>query len=74
MQSDSLMVLRLELRMPAAGNDTVARRYEMRNEQVRRYLIEQGLDESRVSVVTGNPVEGQEQTGYAISSEMKIDE
>lgn len=74
MQNDSLMTLRLEQRMPAAANDTVAHLYELRNEQVRRYLVEQGLGEGRVSVATGAPVEGKERTGYAVSSELRIDE
>ena len=73
-QSDSLIVLQLELRMPAAENDTVARRYEMRNETVRRYLLEQGVAEEQLEIHTGTPVTGKEPTGYAVSSEMKIDE
>ena len=72
--SDSLIVLHLEQRMPQAGNDTVTRQYERRNEMVKRYLQEQGVDESRLVVTTGAPVSGKEPTGYAVSSEMKIDE
>lgn len=72
-QSDSLIVLHLELRMPEAANDTVAHSYEMRNEMVRRYLKEQGLSETQFVVTTGAPVSGKEPTGYAVSSEMKID-
>ena len=71
--SDSLIVLHLEQRMPEAANDTVARFYEMRNEMARRYLKEQGVDESRLVITTGEPVGKKEPTGYAVSSEMKID-
>jgi len=73
-QSDSLIVLHLEQRMPEAVGDTAARRYEMRNELVRRYLTEQGVDEHRLVVTTGDPVTGKEPTGYAVSSEIKIEE
>ncbi len=62
-QSDSLIVLLLEQRMPEAANDTARRRYEMRNELVRRYLAGQGVDESQISVTTGDPVGGKERTG-----------
>lgn len=72
-QADSLIVLHLEQRMPEATSDTTSRRYEMRNEMVRRYLKEQGVDESRFDITTGAPVSGKEPTGYAVSSEIKID-
>ena len=72
-QSDSLIVLHLEQRMPEAANDTVARFYELRNEMVRRYLLEQGVDESQINVTTGAPVGKKEPTGYAVSSEMRIE-
>lgn len=71
--SDSLITLSLEQRMPVAANDTVARWYEMRNETVRRYLMEQGVAEHQISVTTGEPVADGEKTGYAITSEMKIE-
>ena len=73
-QSDSLIVLHLEQRMPEAANDTIARHYEMRNEMVRRYLKEQGVDENRLVITTGDAVTGKEPTGYAVSSEMKFEE
>lgn len=73
-KSDSLMVLTLEQRMPAAPNDTIAHRYEFRNEIVRRYLIEQGVPEKQLNVITGEPVANGEKTGYAISSEIKLEE
>lgn len=72
--TDSLLRLRLELRMPEATNDTMTRAYERRNELVRHYLLEQGLDEARLEVTTGDPVSGKERTGYAVSSEMILDE
>ena len=73
-QSDSLIVLHLEQRMPEAANDTVARMYELRNEMVRRYMAEQGVSEEQLIVVTGDPTGKNERTGYAVSSEMKIEE
>ncbi|MBQ8704529.1 MAG: DUF748 domain-containing protein [Bacteroidales bacterium] len=73
-QSDSLIVLHLEQHMPEAANDTVAHGYEMRNAMVRRYLAEQGLSEEQYIVTTGDPVGAKEPTGYAVSSEMKIEE
>lgn len=72
-KSDSLLFLTLEQRMPAAVNDTMARGYDFRNEIVRRYLIEQGVAERQLAVSTGEPVGEGEKTGYAISSEMKIE-
>lgn len=72
--TDSLLRLRLELRMPEAANDTMAHSYERRNELVRHYLLEQGLDEAHLEVTTGDPVAGKERTGYAVSSEMILDE
>lgn len=73
-QSDSLLTLRLEQRMPEAANDTVQHLYDRRNEAVLRYLTEQGIDESRLHVTNGDPVGKKEPTGYAVSSEMKIEE
>ena len=73
-KSDSLVVITLEQRMPAPLNDTLARGYEFRNEIVRRYLKEQGVSESQINVTTGEPVAEGEQTGYAISSGMKMEE
>ena len=73
--SDSLINIILEQQMPAAENDTVARRYEMRNEMIRRYLQEQGVPASNIIITTGEALsDPKARTGYAISSEMKIDE
>ena len=71
--TDSLLVLTLEQRMPKAQNDTVARRYEILNRQVATYLQEQGLGEDRLRI-TSTTVDEDEKTGYAIGSEIKIEE
>ena len=73
-KSDTLVFFTLEQHMPAPANDTVARGYEFRNDIVRRYLIEQGVNERQISVTTGEPVTDGEKTGYAITSEIKIEE
>ena len=73
-KSDSLVIITLEQRMPAPQNDTVARGYEFRNEIVRRYLMEQGVPEGQIKVLTGEAVEEGEETGYSITSEMKMEE
>ena len=73
-KSDSLVVITLEQKMPSPRNDTVARGYEFRNEVVRRYLVEQGVSEGQIKVVTGEPVEEGEATGYSITSELKIEQ
>ena len=73
-KSDTLVHFTLEQRMPAPANDTVARGYAFRNDIVRRYLVEQGVSERQFSVTTGEPVTDGEKTGYAITSEMKLDE
>ena len=73
-KSDTLVFFTLEQHMPAPANDTVARGYEFRNDIVRRYLIEQGVNERQISVTTGEPVTDGEKTGYTITSEIKIEE
>ena len=73
-QSDSLILLTLERRMPEAPNDTVARGYDLLNMQVLRYLEEQGVPEGQVRIVNGPAPERGAKSGYAVSSEMKIDE
>lgn len=70
--ADSLLTLRLELRMPAAG-DTSSRHSEMLNRQVMQYLTDQGVDANRVTV-TSATAEPKEPTGYAISSELILKE
>lgn len=73
-QSDSLIVLVLERRMPEAPNDTVARHYDMLNLQILRYLQEQGVPEGQVRITNGEPPAAGEKSGYAVGSEMKLDE
>ena len=73
-KSDTLVHFTLEQRMPAPASDTVARGYAFRNDIVRRYLVEQGVSERQFSVTTGEPVTDGEKTGYAITSEIKIEE
>lgn len=73
-KSDSLVVITLEQRMPAPANDTLARGLEFRNEIVRRYLTEQGVNEKQIIVLTGEAVEEGEKTGYSITSEIKMEE
>ncbi len=73
-KKDSLLSVTLTLRMPEAPNDTVARGYQMRNEIVRRYLVEQGANERQIAVTTGDPAAPGERTGYTITSDIKIEE
>lgn len=72
-KSDSLVVITLEQRMPEPANDTVAHGYAIRNEIVRRYLTEQGVNERQIVIHTGEPVGEGEKTGYAITSEIKME-
>jgi uncharacterized protein involved in outer membrane biogenesis len=72
-KSDSLLMLTLVQRMPEAATDSVAQGYKFRNEIIRRYLAEQGVRPMQVSVSTGEPTAEGEQTGYAITSEMKLE-
>lgn len=73
-KSDSLVHLTLELQMPAPADDSAAHRYEFRNGIVRRYLLEQGVSERQITVTTGQPVSDGDRTGYAITSEIKLEE
>lgn len=73
--SDSLIHLQLELRMPEATSDKENRSYGRLNELVRQYLMDQGVNESQIDVTTGTPTSSnKERTGYAVSSEIIIDE
>ena len=71
--TDSLIVITLEQRMPEAASDTATRRYEMMNRQIETYMQEQGLGADRLRITTSTVANG-EKTGYAIGSEMKIEE
>ena len=73
-QSDSLIVLNLEQRMPAPDNDSAAFRYTLWNNLIQRYMQEQGVGEDQLHIVSGEPTKKKERTGYAVSSEMKIEE
>ena len=66
--SDSLIILNLELHTPDTSH---AARL---NKHVREYLKEQGVNEKRMTVVTGEtPSEG-EPTGYSVTSELKMED
>lgn len=73
-QSDSLIILTLERRMPEPANDTVARFYDMLNMQIMHYMEDQGVRDGQVRITTGEAPAKGEKNGYAVSSEMKIDE
>ena len=49
-----------------------ADRAEALNKHVRRYLVEQGMDESRLNMAVAEPLDGR--TGYTVTSQLKIDE
>jgi hypothetical protein len=71
-QSDSLLSITLIQRMPADGDSTLYRRL---NQQVHSYLIEQGLPESRFSIAPADTVVTPgAKTGYAVSSQLTIEE
>ena len=66
--SDSLIVLNLELHTPDTSHATRLNRH------VRDYLKEQGVSESKMNVRTVTaPVAG-EPTGYSVSSELKLED
>ena len=74
-KSDSLMLLILERQMPEATNDTLVRRYAMLDNQVKRYMMEQGVPESQLRITAAEPVDDPKaKTGYAISSELKLED
>ncbi len=73
-QSDSLIILTLERQMPEPANDTVARGYDMLNMQIMHYMEDQGVRDGQVRIVNGAAPAKGEKNGYAVSSEMKIDE
>ena len=70
---DSLLVITLEQRMPAPANDSVSFRYSMWNNIIQRYMQEQGVPEHQFNITSGEPTADGERTGYAISSEMKME-
>lgn len=75
-QSDPRITITLTLHMPATDDaEAAAKRNEWLNEQVARYVAEQGVPEGRIVVVTGEPLTDKKaKAGYAITSEMQIEE
>lgn len=75
-QSDPRITITLTLHMPATDDaEAAAKRNEWLNEQVVRYVAEQGVPEGRIVVVTGEPLTDKKaKAGYAITSEMQIEE
>lgn len=75
-QSDPRITITLTLHMPATDDaEAAAKRNEWLNEQVSRYVAEQGVPEGRIVVVTGEPLTDKKaKAGYAITSEMQIEE
>ena len=72
--SDSLIVLTLERQMPAT-EDSTTQHYERFDMMVSRYLEELGVDKRQLNITTGEAVtDTKGRTGYAVSSEMRIDE
>ena len=73
--SDSLFTITLTQHMPASDDENAGRYAEWLNEQVRRYIAEQGVPEGRIIVVTGEALtDPKAKAGYAITSEMKMEE
>lgn len=75
-QNDPRITITLTLHMPATDDaEAAAKRNEWLNEQVARYVAEQGVPEGRIVVVTGEPLTDKKaKAGYAITSEMQIEE
>lgn len=75
-QSDPRITITLTLHMPATDDaEAAAKRNEWLNEQVARYVAELGVPEGRIVVVTGEPLTDKKaKAGYAITSEMQIEE
>ncbi len=73
--SDSRVTITLTQQMPASDDEDAAKRAEWLNEQVRRYIAEQGVPEGRIVVVAGEPLaDPKAKAGYAITSEMNIED
>lgn len=75
-QSDPRITITLTLHMPTTDDaEAAAKRNVWLNEQVARYVAEQGVPEGRIVVVTGEPLTDKKaKAGYAITSEMQIEE
>ena len=73
--SDPKVTITLTQHMPASDDDAAGKRAEWLNEQVRRYIAEQGVPEGRIVVVTGEALmDPKAKAGYAITSEMNIED
>ena len=73
--SDPKVTITLTQHMPASEDEAAGKRAEWLNEQVRRYIAEQGVPEGRVVVVTGDALtDPKGKAGYAITSEMNIED
>lgn len=73
--SDPKVTITLTQHMPASEDEEAGKRAEWLNEQVRHYIAEQGVPEGRIVVVTGDALtEPKAKAGYAITSEMNIED
>ena len=73
--SDPNVTITLTQQMPASDDEDAAKRAEWLNEQVRRYIAEQGVPEGRILVVTGEALtDPKAKAGYAITSEMNMED
>lgn len=73
--SDPKVTITLTQHMPASDDEEAGKRAEWLNEQVRRYIAEQGVPEGRIVVVTGESLaDPKAKAGYAITSEMNIED
>jgi hypothetical protein len=73
--SDPKVTITLTQQMPASDDEAAGKRAEWLNEQVRRYIAEQGVPEGRIVVVTGEALtDPKAKAGYAITSEMNIED
>lgn len=73
--SDQKVTITLTLHMPVSDDEEAAKRAEWLNEQVRRYIAEQGVPDGRIVVTTGEALtDPKAKAGYAITSEMNIED
>lgn len=73
--SDPKVTITLTQHMPASEDEEAGKRAEWLNEQVLHYIAEQGVPEGRIVVVTGDALtEPKAKAGYAITSEMNIED
>ena len=73
--SDPKVTITLTQHMLASEEGEAGKRAEWLNEQVRRYIAEQGVPEGRIVVVVGEALtDPKAKAGYAITSEMNIED